>query len=154
MRISIIAIGKFENSPHKEVFKHYLKRLKWKVELKEFELKNANNLTAQKIKEAEANLILKAVNPSSKLILLDENGQEFTSKNFAKFISNCALQGNSNLTFIIGGANGLDETLLNKSYQKMTLGKLTLPHLMVRSILIEQLYRAQTIIDGHPYHRE
>ena len=87
MRVSILSIGKFENSPHKVVFETYLKRLKWKVELKELDLKNSQNLSVPKIKEGEGALILKALKPSSKLIVLDEDGKQFSSVAFAKMIS-------------------------------------------------------------------
>ncbi len=154
MRITILSIGKFENSPHKAVFENYLKRSKWKIELREMELKNAQNMSVNKIKEGEGKLILKALRPSSKLILLDERGKQFGSKDFAKLISEFGVSGDSDLTFVIGGADGLALELLKKNHLKISFGLMTLPHLMVRSVLIEQLYRAQTIICGHPYHRE
>lgn len=154
MRITILSIGKFENSPHKIVFENYLKRLKWKVELRELELKNSQNMSAQKIKEGEGDLILKALKPNSKIILLDENGKQFSSRAFAKLISDSGLNGDSDLTFVIGGSDGLSKSLLEKSHLKISLGLMTFPHLMVRAILAEQIYRAQTIIEGHPYHRD
>ena len=86
MRISILSIGKFENSPHKAVYETYLKRLKWKVDLREFELKNSQNLSVEKNKEGEGELILKALRPNSKLILLDEKGKQYGSRDFAKLI--------------------------------------------------------------------
>ncbi|MBM3579747.1 MAG: 23S rRNA (pseudouridine(1915)-N(3))-methyltransferase RlmH [Alphaproteobacteria bacterium] len=145
MHIQILSPGKFENSPHKEVFAHYHKRMKWKIELKEL---------AQGTKEEEQKLILKNLKPATKLIALDERGQEFSSTNFAKLISDFALHGNSHLSFLIGGAEGLTDDILKKSSLKISLGKMTLPHLMARTILLEQLYRAQSILAGHPYHRE
>ncbi len=154
MRITILSIGKFENSPHKAVYENYLKRLKWKVDLRELELRNSQNLSVEKIKESEGELILKALRPNSKLILLDEKGKQFASRDFAKLISNYALNGDSDLTFVIGGADGLSTELLKKNHLKISFGLMTLPHLMVRSVLVEQLYRAQTIISGHPYHRQ
>ncbi len=154
MKISIISIGKFENSPHKQVFETYIKRLKWKVELKELDLKNSQNFSVPKIKEGEGALILKALKPSSKLIVLDEDGKQFSSVAFAKMISDFAVAGDSDLSFVIGGSDGLSEEVLQKSNLKISFGKMTFPHLMVRAILAEQLYRAQSIIAGHPYHRE
>lgn len=154
MKVTIISIGKFENSPHKLVYETYFKRLKWKIDLRELELKNSQNFSVDKIKTGEEELILKALRPSSKLILLDERGKTFTSRGFAKLISDFAVQGDSDLTFVIGGADGLSPELLKKSHLKISLGSMTFPHLMVRSMLIEQLYRAQTILEGHPYHRE
>jgi 23S rRNA (pseudouridine1915-N3)-methyltransferase len=154
MKITIISIGKFENSPHRAVFETYLKRLKWKVELKELELKNSKNLSVEENKKGEGDLILKALKPSSKLIALDENGKQFKSRNLAKLISDFAVFGDSDLTFVIGGSDGLASEILQKAALKISFGLATFPHLMVRSILIEQLYRASTIIDGHPYHRD
>ncbi|MBU6140967.1 MAG: 23S rRNA (pseudouridine(1915)-N(3))-methyltransferase RlmH [Proteobacteria bacterium] len=154
MRISILAIGKFENSPQQTLFKDYAKRLKWKIELREFELRNAKNFTASQVKEGEGRLILQALKPSTKLIALDERGKEFSSQAFAKLFSNCALSGESDLTFVIGGSNGLDPEIIRRSALQLSLGKMTLPHLLARVVLIEQIYRAETIISGHPYHRE
>lgn len=154
MRITILSIGKFENSPHKAVFENYLKRLKWKVELRELELKNAQNMSVDKIKEGEGELILKALKPSSKLIVLDERGRQFGSIAFSKMISDFALAGDSDLTFVIGGSDGLSQEVLKKAGLKISLSTMTFPHLMVRAILIEQIYRAQSIVAGHPYHRE
>lgn len=154
MRITILSIGKFENSPHKAVFENYLKRLKWKVELRELELKNAQNLSVAKIKEGEGDLILKALKPSSKLIALDEKGKQFGSLAFAKMLADFAVDGDSDLTFVIGGSDGLSSEVLQKAHLKISFGMMTFPHLMVRAILMEQLYRAQSIIAGHPYHRE
>jgi 23S rRNA (pseudouridine1915-N3)-methyltransferase len=154
MRITILSIGKFENSPHKAVFENYFKRLKWKVDLKELELKNSQNMSSDKLKEGEGALIAKALRAQSKLILLDEKGRQFSSRNFAKLISDFGVEGFSDLTFVIGGADGLSQELLNKNHLIISFGLMTLPHLMVRSVLIEQLYRAQTIIAGHPYHRD
>lgn len=150
MRIAILSIGKFENSPHKMVFENYLKRLKWKVELKELETKNSKRIS----KKDEGDLILKSIKPNSKLIVCDENGRQFKSRDFAKLISDFALRGNSDLTFVIGGADGLCDELLKKAALSISFGLATFPHLMVRSILVEQLYRAQSIISGHPYHRD
>ena len=154
MRITILSIGKFENSPHKAVFENYLKRLKWKVELRELELKNAQNMSVDKIKEGEGELILKALKPSSKLIAMDERGKQFSSIEFSKMIADFGVVGESDLTFVIGGSDGLSQEVLRKASLKISLSKMVFPHLMVRAILIEQIYRAQSIIAGHPYHRE
>jgi 23S rRNA (pseudouridine1915-N3)-methyltransferase len=154
MKITIISMGKFENSPFKAVFENYAKRIKWRVELKELELKNAQSLSSIELKTREAALILKEIKPQTKLIILDENGTEYKSRQFATMLTNLAVRGDSNITFIIGGSDGLAEEILQKPATKISLGLMTFPHLMVRVILIEQLYRAQTIIEGHPYHRD
>lgn len=154
MKLTIISLGHFGNSVHKNVFEEYCKRLKWKVELKEIELKNSQSFSSEKLKEGEAELILKTLKPSSHLIALDEHGKHFSSVEFAKLLADFSLQGTSDLTFVIGGADGLAEKILQKSTLKISFSKMTFPHLMVRSMLAEQLYRASTIIDKHPYHRQ
>lgn len=154
MKITIISIGKFENSPHRLAFENYLKRMKWDIELRELELKNAHNLSVDKIKEGEGKLIAKAIKSSSVVIALDEKGKEFSSQNFAKLIADFAVKGDSHLTFLIGGSNGLSSEIIGLANLKIAFGLMTFPHLMVRTMLIEQLYRAQSIIAGHPYHKE
>ncbi len=152
MKITILSIGKFRNQdPNKELFLEYQKRLNWKIELKELELKG--NLQGATLKIKEGELLLSKVPNSSKIIALDEKGKIFSSTEFAIIIKNYGIQGNSDLTFIIGGADGLSTELKQKADLILSLSKMTFPHLMIRSFLIEQIYRANTIINNHPYHR-
>jgi 23S rRNA (pseudouridine1915-N3)-methyltransferase len=154
MKITIVSIGSFEGSQYQKIFHDFAKRLKWHISLKEILPKNSTNFSKLQIKENEANLILKAIKPSSKLIALDEKGKQFSSQNFTKIISDFGLKGDSDLTFIIGGAEGLDPKIINNCHLTISLSPLTFPHMMVRIILIEQIYRAYSIINHHPYHRE
>lgn len=154
MKINIISIGTFENSYFKEIFQNYTKRLKWEVFLKEINPKNANNFSKEQIKENEAKYILQALKPQQRIIVLDENGKQFKSREFAKKISDFALGGDSEINFIIGGAEGLSPEIIRKADLVISLGLMTMPHLMVRIVLIEQIYRAYTIINNHPYHRD
>jgi 23S rRNA (pseudouridine1915-N3)-methyltransferase len=154
MKITIISIGKFEKHLQKPIFDDYLKRLKWNINLKELEAKVSSKISGEALKNKEGEVILANIKDSSKIIALDENGKQHKSRAFAKIISDSALQGNSHLTFIIGGANGLSQAVLNKANLKISLGLMTFPHMMVRSILIEQIYRAFTIANNHPYHRD
>ena len=91
---------------------------------------------------------------NSKLIALDENGKQFSSVNFSKIIADYQLNGCSELNFVIGGAFGLAKEVLELANLQLSLGAMTMPHMIARIILIEQIYRAQTIIAGHPYHKE
>lgn len=154
MKITIISIGKFEKSLFKPLFDDYLKRLKWKINLKELEVKNSKSLPSNDLKKEEAKLILANIKEGEKIIALDEKGEIFTSRKFAKLISNFAVNGNSSLSFIIGGADGLDEEIIKKAHMQISLSQMTFPHMMVRVILLEQIYRAFTIINNHPYHRD
>jgi 23S rRNA (pseudouridine1915-N3)-methyltransferase len=152
MKITIISIGKFRNQdPARELFLEYQKRLSWKIDLKELELKGNFQGEILKIKEGE--LLLSKVPNGAKIIALDEKGKMFSSPEFATVIKNYAVQGSSDLAFIIGGADGLSAELKQKADLTLSFSKMTFPHLMIRSFLIEQIYRASTIISGHPYHR-
>lgn len=153
MKISILSIGKFNNSCYQDLFELYKKRIRWNIFLKEFEIKNIKNFETNKIKEEEANLLLNSIKFPTKLIALDEKGQKFSSISFAKTIENTLIEGNSDITFLIGGPNGLSENLIKKSNLTLSLSSMTFPHLMARIILIEQIYRAESIINNHPYHK-
>jgi 23S rRNA (pseudouridine1915-N3)-methyltransferase len=152
MNITIISIGRFKNNPQKEIFEIYLKRLTWSVNLRELEVKAA--LSGDVLKEKEGQLLLDNIPASAKIILLDEKGKNPSSKEFADLLKNYQANGYGNLAFIIGGASGVSEAVKNKADIILSLGKLTFPHMMVRSILAEQLYRAYSILNNHPYHRE
>jgi len=152
MNITIYSIGKFDPLS-KELFLKYSKRLDWKIEIKELEIKSKNNLSTTKIKDLEGELILKSIKNNQVIIALDENGKNISSQEFSQLLSNYAINGNSNIAFIIGGANGLSQEILQKANFKLSFGKMTFPHMMVRIMLIEQIYRAKTIMDGHPYHK-
>jgi len=152
MKITIISIGKFaKNDPNLEIFLKYQKRLPWKLTLKELEVKG--NLQNEVLKIKEAELLCANVPSAAKIIALDEKGKTFSSPQFAETIQNFANFGNSNLAFIIGGAGGLSEGLKLKADLVLSFSQMTFPHLMIRSFLAEQIYRAYTIINHHPYHR-
>lgn len=161
MKITILSIGKFRNQDaNQKIFLDYQKRLDWKIELKELELKNGNSANLQAssggeiIKNKEAELLLSKAPSSAKIIALDEKGKMLTSIEFAKQIRKYQDEGNSNLAFIIGGAGGLGDDIKKKADLILSFSAMTMPHIMIRSFLIEQIYRAQTIINHHPYHRE
>jgi 23S rRNA (pseudouridine1915-N3)-methyltransferase len=152
MKITIIAINKFENSAQREIFDEYVKRMRG-VELKEIEFKRSKNLPPEIVKEQEGELILKNCSKNSILIALDEFGKQYSSVDFAKMLADFSLNGDSNIDFVIGGAYGLSTKILQKARCKISLGKMTFAHLMVRHILIEQIYRAKSINSSHPYHK-
>ena len=105
-------------------------------------------------KPREAALILDAVPVSSRLVALDEHGDAWSSREFAGRIARFRDAGATELAFAIGGAGGLASTVLERAAAVLSLGPMTWPHLLVRGMLLEQLYRAQQILAGHPYHRE
>lgn len=102
----------------------------------------------------EAELILAALAPSARLVALDERGLAWTSRDFADRLAQWRDQGTATLAFAIGGADGLGRAVIERADAVLSLGAMTWPHLLARGMLLEQLYRAQQILAGHPYHRD
>lgn len=151
MRITIVAIGKLKSGPEKAIFNHYQKRITWGLEVREIAEKK--NLSGDALKKREAELLLNNCPVGSEIVALDEQGTEISSRSFAKKISKWQDIGVRNICIIIGGADGLDKTVRQRASTTISFGRLTWPHMLVRGMLVEQLYRAQQIITGHPYHR-
>jgi 23S rRNA (pseudouridine1915-N3)-methyltransferase len=145
MHIAIAAIGKLKDPALKSLYDEYNKRLEWKINLTEFEAKPSI--------EQEGTYLLGAISPSTFLITLDENGENIKSEEFATCLKKIQLYHQGKLGFIIGGASGLSKEIKERSQKSISFGRMTWPHLLVRVMLIEQLYRAQQILKGHPYHR-
>jgi len=152
MRIVIAAVGKFRHGPERQLYDSYIERLSWPVTLVEVELRG--RLPDARRKAAEAEKLLGAVTEGATLIALDEHGSELTSQAFATRIGRWRDDGVRDLAFAIGGADGLDRSVLDRADLALALGRLTWPHMMARAMLAEQLYRASTILSGHPYHRD
>lgn len=150
MKIRIIAVGRQKASPTKDLCDEYIKRLNWPVTLKEIDAPKGST-SAQ-----EAPLILKELGKNPGLIVaLDERGETLSSPAFAKKIEGWQASAPGNeVTFLIGGADGFDNDVRTKAKFLMSFGKQTWPHMLVRVMLLEQIYRAQQIIAGHPYHRQ
>ena len=118
------------------------------------ELEVRQRVPSAALKAREAALILGALPARARLIALDERGAMWSSRDLADRLTGWRDQGVSELAFAIGGADGLGAEVLNRADVKMSLGPMTWPHLLARSLLLEQLYRTQQILAGHPYHRE
>ena len=124
---------------------------KYHTYLQEIEDRKADDKSRRK---REAELITAAIPDGATIVALDETGRNLTSREFAKRLSHWRDTGTNALVFIIGGADGLTDEIRNKATLVMSFGKSTWPHLLVRGMLAEQLYRAQQIHAGHPYHRD
>lgn len=124
--------------------------INWSV--KEVELAHSKKNTPEEIKEDEAKSILAKLNTNAILVILDERGKQQTSKQLADYFSSCMMD-NKNIDFVIGGAFGLHESLLKRANIKLSLSQMTFPHQLAKLLLIEQIYRAQTLLDNHPYHK-
>ena len=148
MKIRVLAVGKLKNSPLLDQFDEYVKRMNWKTTFKEIDTPKGAT-SAQ-----EEPFILKHLKPDDFLVVLDERGETLSSPEFAKKIANWGQRASGNeITFLIGGADGLTDSIRKQSKFLLSFGKQTWPHMLVRVMLMEQIYRAQQIIAGHPYHR-
>lgn len=156
MRIAIVAVGRARAGPLVELFQEYTDRLAatrvfGAVALHEVE--ERRKLSTTELKSREADLLRAAIPKGALVVALDANGESLTSEAFARRLAGWRDQGAGTLAFVIGGADGLDASLLNEAKARLSLGAMTWPHLLVRVMLAEQLYRAATILQGHPYHR-
>jgi 23S rRNA (pseudouridine1915-N3)-methyltransferase len=157
MKVKFICIGKTGKAFLEAGEKEYLDRLKHYVSIERIEipdLKNAKNLTEIQQKEKEGELILAKLKPSDHLILLDENGEYFSSIGFSEFIQKKMNSGIKTLVLLIGGPYGFSESVYKKANGKIALSKMTFSHQMIRMIIVEQLYRAFTILNNEPYHHQ
>lgn len=157
MTITLLAIGKTDNSQLNSLIEDYTKRLgfyvKFKLEIIP-DLKKVKNLSEAQQKEKEGELILKQLSKSDTLILLDENGKQFTSVDFSNYLQKHMNSGIKNLTLVIGGPYGFSEAIYKRAQGKISLSKMTFSHQMVRLFIIEQLYRGFTILRNEPYHHQ
>jgi len=152
MKVNIVAIGKLKSkTPEKAIIDEYTKRCHWKIAIKE--LNEPRNLEVEEKKIEEGKLLLSSISASSKIIVLDERGVNITSPDLAKKIENWQVQGASEISFLIGGANGHSQMIRDKADLILSFGKLTLPHMLMRAVLSEQIYRLESIISSHPYHK-
>lgn len=155
MRVRVLAIGGRPRSWVADAWEQYARRLPpaWRIEVVEIAggRRSARQPDAE-VKAAEAERLRAALRPDERVIALDERGRLLDSEDFAARLSDWLGEGRD-IAFVIGGADGLDAPFLAAADFRWSLSPLTLPHEMVRAVLAEQLYRASTIIAGHPYHR-
>ena len=151
MKINIITIGSFgKNDEYSSFFKEYRKRLPWNINL--LELKNCRSDNVTERVEKEGIELLKNRVKGNKLIVLDERGEITTTNKFENVCRNF-IETSGGIDFIIGGSDGLSQKVRDEADFVLSFGKMVFPHLMVRVMLIEQLYRVYTIESGHPYHK-
>ncbi len=146
MKITILAIGKCKpKSPEAQIIEEYVKRSGWNIQIKE-----KDNAT----QEEEAKFLQSHIPAGAKVVVLDERGENIKSLELAEKIKNWQVSGCSEICFLIGGADGHLQSTRDKADLLLSFGKLTLPHMLMRAVLSEQIYRIQKILEGHPYHRE
>ena len=148
--IKIICVGKIKEKFFKEALEEYKKRISKYTKLEIIELKDEKDTSNPLKKEKED--ILKHINPKDNIVLLDIKGKQYTSEEFANFI-NKEITTYSNITFIIGSSNGLDEDIKKLTNKKVSFSSLTFPHQLFRVILLEQIYRSFKILNNETYHK-
>lgn len=160
MKIVIAAVGRLKDGPERELVARYAERAAnagrqlalGSVEIREAPESRARNADVRKREEAEALATL--LPPGAVLIALDEGGKSLSSQDFADWLAQRRDAGAPAIGFVIGGADGLDRSLAGRASLVLSFGRQTWPHQIVRALLAEQIYRAITILAGHPYHRE
>jgi 23S rRNA (pseudouridine1915-N3)-methyltransferase len=157
MNIKLIAVGKTDHKNLQLLIDEYQKRLSFYIKF-EFEIladiKNVKNLSESQQKEKEGELILSKIGSADQLILLDENGKNYSSMDFAGELQKKMNSGIKTLVFVIGGPYGFSSEVYEKAQGKISLSSMTFSHQMVRLFFIEQLYRAFTILKNEPYHHQ
>lgn len=159
MKIKIVTVGKLKEKYLKDGIAEYTKRISRFAKLEMIELTDektpdkASELENQKILETEGERILSKVGGRDFVVVLAIEGKKFSSEEFSKQLEQASIKGYSTLTFIIGGSLGLAPIVKNRANLFVSFGRLTLPHQLMRLVLVEQVYRAFTIQQGSPYHK-
>ena len=145
-------MGRARRGPITELCRDYAGRLPWAVEILEVEPKK--RLAGDALKAHEAELLAARIPDGAVLVALDERGRALSSSDFAAAFRRWQDDGRQAVCFLIGGADGLDPALRGRADMVLAFGPQTWPHMLVRAMLLEQVYRAERILAGHPYHRE
>lgn len=155
MEIKLIVVGKTKRTELSKLIDEYIKRISFYCRFKIIEVNSVKSkkISEEEIKKVEGDNILKNLNKNDTLILLDERGKSYGSRKFSEFISS-KTQTNKNLTFVIGGAFGFSNSIYEKSNDLVSFSSMTFSHQIIRLFFTEQLYRAFTIINNHPYHND
>ena len=155
MEIKLIVVGKTKSSELVRLINEYVKRINF---YKKFKIIVVNSLKSKKnsekeIKKIEGENVLKSVKKNELIFLLDENGKSFNSRKFADFLSN-KFKTNKSIVFVVGGSHGFSNEIKQKSNEIISLSEMTFSHQIIRLFFTEQVYRALTILNNHPYHND
>jgi 23S rRNA (pseudouridine1915-N3)-methyltransferase len=157
VKITLLVVGKTEADYLNSGIDVYEKRLKHYIPYEMVvipALKNTRSLSELQQKQKEGDLLLAKIEPTDEVVLLDENGNQFSSVGFSEYVKKKMTAGTRNLVFVVGGPYGFSEEVYNRANGKISLSSMTFSHQMVRLIFIEQLYRSMTILKGEPYHHQ
>jgi 23S rRNA (pseudouridine1915-N3)-methyltransferase len=151
VKLTIAAIGRAGRGPERDLYDHYASRIRWPLVLRELEEKR--KLSAAELMRREGALLLAAAPRAAVLVALDRRGRQMDSAAFARRLGRWRDEAVSDIAFLIGGADGHAEALLEKVSLVLSFGAMTWPHQLARAMLAEQIYRSQQLLAGHPYHR-
>lgn len=157
MKINLLCIGKTDDKEIKNLINYYLTRLPrhWNFEITEIpDAKNARNLTPDLLKKEEAKLFLNIIENTDLVVLLDEKGKQFNSREFAQKLDSYQNNSIKKICFLVGGAYGFSEEMYQRANEKISISKMTFTHQMIRLFFVEQIYRADQILQGKPYHND
>lgn len=157
MKIKLMFIGKPDGDLFQNAIDDYLKKINHYIDFEMVAIpyiKNCKSMSFNEQKEKEGEQFLKKIGTDEYVVLLDEHGREVTSMQFSSLVQQYMNSGTKTVVFLIGGAYGFAESIVRRANAKLSLSKMTFPHIMTRLIFAEQLYRAFTILKGEPYHHE
>lgn len=160
MKLMILAVGRMKAGPEQALYAKYADRISKSGKALHLtgpdlvEITESRHDNSEKRKEEEADTLIAAGGKDARIIMLDEKGKDLSSREFAQLLKDEQENGTQKLAFAIGGPDGHGEALKAASVRKIRLGSMTWPHQIARIMLVEQLYRAITILSGHPYHRD
>lgn len=152
MRLTVAAIGRMKPGPMKQLADEYQGRMNWPVIVREIDIRQ--RLSPAELTEREGEALLAIVPAGSRVVVLDERGKALNSRAFASQLGRWRDDGAADCAFLLGGADGHAGAVRRRADLLLSFGSLTWPHMLARVMVLEQLYRAQQILAGHPYHRD
>jgi len=157
MKIVLVVVGKTNDKYLIEGISDFQKRLKYYLNFEIVEIpniKNAKNFSESELMKKEGNLILKKIQNSDHLVLLDDKGKNFSEVKFSEKLQQWMLSGKKRVIFLVGGEYGFSQEVYSRGNETLSLSKMTFSHQMVRLFFVEQLYRGYTILNNEPYHHK
>jgi len=151
MNLLMVAVGRARRGPESDLLNAYAERLRWSLRVREVDERRP--LPVEERRRREGRLLLEATPEDAYVIVLDGGGRALSSEALAKHLGRQRDSGTRTVAFLIGGADGHDPAVLARANVTLSLGPMTWPHMLVRPMLAEQVFRAQCILEGHPYHR-
>ena len=149
--ISIVAVGRLRPGPERDLYQHYAGRIRWPLTVHEVE--ERRHLPTESMIAREGELLRAACPKGARIVALDRTGTALTSEALARRLGAWRDEAVDDVALVIGGADGLDRSLVAAADLVLSFGAVTWPHLLMRALVAEQVYRAQQILAGHPYHR-